>query len=182
MFRHCQHKLAFSKSSWYTCALKAVLSVSEKKVLLGKYQCRPTATLASVVGPSDTLSTFIIPPPPLQPLQSTTVTIPDPILSAPEEPAVIIEKHERCTGFRSYDGQRCERLVRIDPTSVNDHVLCFNHDPNRPKKGKKKKKKLAQTALNNQVIPAVDVQEKRIFETPDKIFDCWQRKYNEQLG
>jgi hypothetical protein len=189
MLRHCQHKLAFSKSNWYTCALNAILSNTEKRVL--KYQCRPTATLASMLKPNDNnLSSFIIPPPPLQPLQTT----PEPLQTTPEplqitlEPVVPVKKvkskhtYRQCNGFRAYDGQRCRRLVR--PTSASNstgEILCFNHDPTREKKGKTKKSK-AMPKLNSHSNNEMNkeqrvLREKRIFSTPKRIYDCWHCKF-----
>lgn len=192
MLRHCQHKLAFTKTSWYFNALKAVLPHNKELAAKPWYHYRSTATLATALKENNMRTTTFVTPSPLpivEPLQSIIET------SLPESNSTL-DKYQRCTGFRRYDGQRCERLVKIDPAiPMTEHVFCYNHRSYKPPVEKKKKNSgkhstKKQTShyheLNNAseeeinshiqsyMAPAI---EKSMFRAPSKIYDCWDCKY-----
>lgn len=186
MLKQCQGKLSFSKLSWYSHALKAVLPRSEGRsvyIKLSRLQCRSASTLASVAD-NDTSNFVIQPPsriPPVQPLR-----IPNSELREKEEGDkftlhIPVENYRRCNGFRKYDGQRCERLVRIDPSlPPTDQVLCFNHNPQKKstKTNKRKqpvKHKRNHVSSSNANLPIF--KGNKIFEAPAKVYDCWNCNY-----
>lgn len=201
MLRPCQHKLAFSKVNWYTSALKAVLLSSNGKKLLSsalwKAQSRRTATMASVLVDSSimpTTTTFVISPPqpePLvQPLRQQAIIYPKAFKRKKRASA---ETFRRCNGFRRYDGQRCERMVRIDPPLPEDHhVVCFDHDPAKVRRSKKQKHKTKTcshvhdqdlTTILDTTSPYNQHHTDSIihtYKTPPKVFDCWHCKNNLQ--
>jgi hypothetical protein len=176
MLRPCQHKLAFSRKNWYANALKAI--IPEKKILLNafKSQYRATATLATVLNPSAT--DIAVSQPILTPLEP---------LTQPETKPV--EDYRRCSGFKKYDGQQCRRFVKTDALlSPSMPVFCFNHDPNRTLKKRKKYEKrrdlveiracFSEFEDTNVVDESLQmpVKERSVFKPPSRIYDCWNCK------
>lgn len=165
----CQHKLAFSKSSWYKLALKAILPNERCLQRTIQFQYRATATLASAldeVQEDGTTTSTILKTPLLQPLEPlktekplVTKLLPMPIF-------------KRCSGYKKYNGQQCKRLVKINQKLPEvDHYYCFSHNP-KSQKGRKTTDKYQLPAEIKSII--FDVKEKGIFKAPSKIYDCWQ--------
>ncbi|CAO3614497.1 unnamed protein product [Mucor hiemalis] len=117
MLKQCQNKLSFSRLNWYSHALKAIIPKGEGSSVysrLSRLQCRSASTMASVVD-NDT-SNFVIqrPPHPI-PVQQLHMLNPDLRDTEKKEKStahIPAENYQRCSGFRKYDGQRCQRLVR----------------------------------------------------------------------
>lgn len=194
MLRQCQHKLAFSKSSWYTSALRTFIPNSEIKLTttqLWKYQYRSKSSLASSLKSmsSDDMQTTFVTPSPLpliEPLQLVKNTF-----KFEAEKIVILEKYRRCSGYRRYDGHRCERLVKTDPSlPITDQVVCFNHDNSRKlKNGKKKVRnkaadiRLSENRASEETINSLIQQYspsllgKKKIKPAQKLYDCWDCKY-----
>ncbi|KAI7897341.1 uncharacterized protein EV154DRAFT_454791, partial [Mucor mucedo] len=200
MLRHCRHKLAFSKSCWYTSALKNLMSSKEVQQKPWKHQYRSNSNAASslqTISTDEIQTTFVEPSPllPITPLQTTQNEC------KPEVGKVVmLEKFRRCSVNRSYDGHRCERLVKTDPTlPLTDQVRCYNHDMSKSKQAKKAAqlkavqlkavKKIANQqnssrnraseeiikALIQQYSPSILGRKKII--PPKKLYDCWDCKY-----
>lgn len=180
MLRPCQHRFAFTKVNWYTSALKAIIQSSSDKSLhtssLLKLQSRPTATMASVLS-NDTIMpatrTFVIPPPPppplVKPLQQNDYYAK--YFRSKRKPS------QQCSGFTRLDGQRCKRMVRIDPSlPETDRVLCCDHDPTRVRKSKKKK---SHRHSEKEVVAAShSYHHEHTNKALPKVFDCWHCKYS----
>jgi hypothetical protein len=175
MLRPCRHKLAFSKKNWYANALKAV--IPEKKKLWNAFnsQYRATATLATAQNPSADIT---ISRPALAPLE--------PLIHHEPKP---LDEYRRCSGFKKYDGQQCRRFVRTDASvSPSMPVFCFNHDPDRKLKKRKKYEKkrdivdiraysseIEETEVDENLL--VPVKERDVFKPPTRIYDCWNCKW-----
>lgn len=190
MLRHCQHKLAFSKSCWYTSALKNILFSREIKQTPCKQQYRSNTNVASslqTISDDDIQTTFVAPSPvpPIAPLQMTKNEIKPGVGKV-----IMLEKYRRCSSIRNYDGAPCKRLVKTDPTApITDRVLCFNHDnSNKTKQLRKTPQKKAQASpkgniaseeiiksLIKQYSPSILGKKKII--PPEKLYDCWDCKY-----
>lgn len=155
---------------------------------LSRLQCRSASTLASIA--DNETSDFVIQPPPrilpVQPLR-----IPNSDLREKEEGDkstlhTPVENFRRCNGFRKYDGQRCERLVRTDPSlPLTDQVLCFNHNPHKKttktSKRKQSVKHKRSHVSNINANPPVIIKASKIFEAPAKVYDCWNLWIGEHI-
>lgn len=191
MLRLCQHRLAFTKTSWYTFALKSLIPTATeiKRTVPGKYQYRSTTSVASSLETSDDMQTTFVAPsllPPIEPLQTGHA-----IYKSEVEKLVMLEKYRRCSAYRSYDGHRCERLVKTDPSSpITDQVVCFNHNSSKTLKKSKKKVlnkaaelRSSENRASEETIDALirqyspSILGKRKIVPPQRLYNCWDCKY-----
>ena len=163
MLKPCQHTLAFSSLHWYSVALKAVLPTRRNIK-----QYRGSATLASVLE-DDIPSTFVTPRP-FKPLDR---------LETKKKNAIRKETTKQCTGFRSVDGQRCQRRVGIHSALLStDNILCFDHDPHIITKKRGRKKLNSEGECHETIEKGVPLTKKSKILTAaaSRIYDCWHCK------
>lgn len=193
MLKHCQHKLSFSKESWYNSAMRTFLHYNENMLTpkTWKYHNRSISSLTCAiksVSDNDMQTTSVTPSPlpliePLQPVK--------PKLDM--NGIVMLERYRQCTGYRRYDGHRCERYVKTDPSSpITDQVVCFNHDNSKKHKNGKKKainkaadKKIRENRASDETIGFLLQQYspsllKKTPNNPQKLYDCWDCKYTQR--
>lgn len=174
MLRQCQHRLAFTKNNWYDSALKAVLPKQRIQLNFWKDHARTSATLATVLKEENMqLETFVtpLPLPSIEPLQKSK-----------PRPGWI---HTRCSGFRNYDGRRCEQVIRVKSLIPStEPIYCRHHKlkPSIPIKKERGSCRNQNRASKEEIDSHIQFYtppeiEQKLFEAPAKIYNCWDCKY-----